>query len=163
MIGYLRNVTTFALAGMFAASCTVASAQTCVAPMPLQWDGDLPLPATTCDHEPDGLSLCGGSVLTTASAFVASLHVGEGATAVLDLDGFDSAIMLLVGPGCEDGPCWLGDAATPLSLADVPPDEYALVVTSNPSTAPDGTCGDFSLSHSGDFGVFDRIFADDFD
>lgn len=165
MMEHIRKTATFACAVAFAAFCTTASAQTCPAPMAVQWDGNIALSASTCDHEPAGLLLCGGAVLTNGPSFVARVPVGEGATAVLSLDGSGSmqAIMLLVGAGCDSGPCLFGDASTPLSLAGVAPGDYDLVVTADPATSPAGTCSAFVLSYTGDFGVFDRIFADGFD
>ncbi|MGN6519990.1 MAG: hypothetical protein ACTHK2_11265 [Dokdonella sp.] len=72
-------------------------------------------------------------------------------------------IMVLVGPGCDEGGCVIGDPITPISLAEVPPGEYDLLVTTSPVDGTPDACGPFTLTYIGDFGVFDRIFADGFD
>jgi hypothetical protein len=160
------------LAGLIVA-CTFAvalperaSAQTCIAPEPLQLSpANRLLGSETCAGEPAGLRLCNGNVITTAPSHVFSLYVGAGNNATLTLgggiSGFDPYMYLTSGGrACGAGSC-LQSAGT-LSLRDVAPGEHLLVVTQTDFDAP-GACGTFILSLSGDLGDADSIMADGFD
>lgn len=164
MNGSFRSLLVRACASTLALSFASANAQTCPAPVSMQWITNQ-FSAQTCNGEAAGLSLCNASLTTNAPAFIATVRVGEGATAELSLGGVGALpmIMVLVGPGCEDGACVTGDPSTPISLAEVPPGEYDLVVTTNPAIGAPDACGAFTLAYAGDFGVFDRIFADGLD
>lgn len=164
MNGPFRSLFVRAYAGALALSFASANAQTCPAPMAMLWMFNQ-FSAQTCGGEAAGLSLCNGLLFTNAPAFVATVQVGESATAELSLGGVDALpmIMVLVGPSCDEGGCVIGDPTTPISLAKVPPGEYDLLVTTSPADGAPDACGPFTLTYIGDFGVFDRIFADGLD
>lgn len=140
-----------------------ASAQTCDAPVPLPLSPAQPsMPAWTC-AEPAQLSLCNGTVTTASPSIVFDLTIGAGNTASLmaiDVTGRMDPYLYLTGPGCDAGACIQGPGY--LALQDVPPGEYALIVTASPFDAA-GSCGDVTLVLDGDLAAADLVFFDGFE
>jgi hypothetical protein len=140
-----------------------ALAQTCAAPIQLPLSPARPSMATsTCGQgEPAGLRLCHGTVVTGGPSMVFNLTVGAGNTASLMAVSTDlEPYLYLTGPGCASRSCLQG--AGYLSLHDVTPGDYSLVVTSSPIDS-NGTCGAVSLVLDGDLAPGDVVFSNSFE
>jgi hypothetical protein len=163
----VRRTRLFALGVIFAcvaAAATPLHAQTCAAPESLPLSPARPIAtASTCSTQEAGLVLCHGNVVTHGPSHVFSLTIGAGNTATLSLAGSGVGmypIMYLAGSGCDAGDCLASTSS--LSLRDVPPGNYSLIVTSSDLDA-NGACGTFMLSLDGDLGGGDVVFASGFD
>jgi hypothetical protein len=140
-----------------------ASAQTCDSPIQLPLSPARPSTGTqTCTQgAPEGLHLCNGSVVTSTNFVVFSLTVNAGNTASLMATATGmQPYFYLTGPACADGACLQGPGY--LSLVDVAPGDYSLIVTSSPIDAGDA-CGPVTLLLDGDLTAGDPVFANSFE
>jgi hypothetical protein len=139
-----------------------ANAQTCNAPIQLPLSPARPaVSMSTCDQgEPAGRHLCQNTVVTDSPSMVFNLTVVAGNTASLMAIGQNNMqpYFYLTGPACDAGACLQGDGY--LSLSDVAPGDYSLVVTSSPN---DLNCGVVSLMLDGNLVPTDGIFSGNFE
>ncbi len=149
------------VSALIALAPLTASAQTCDAPLPLPLSPARPtIGANTCGGGEPARNICVEDIAIGPSV-VFSLTVEAGNTAFLSSAGTGiSPYFYLTGPGCNTGACI--QAPGFLSLRDVAPGDYLLVVTSSPFDAG-AACGVVSLLLEGDLAPSDVIFHGDFD
>jgi len=140
-----------------------AFAQTCDSPIQLPLSPARPSTATqTCAQgASEVLHLCGGSVVTSTNFVVYSLTVNAGNTASLTAmaTGMEP-YFYLTGPACAGRACLQGPGY--LSLVDVAPGDYSLIVTSSPFDNG-SACGPVTLLLDGDLAAGDPVFSDGFE
>jgi len=150
-------------AAILCAGSGAAVAQSCNAPVAYPSEPN-PVSGTTCGGESIVLSAC--SQVTVGPSFVFSLSIGSHPTAEFQLSSSPPTRLqlMLIGEDCNGDVCHglvTSDGGV-LSLAEVPPGRYNLVVTTAWDELPD-TCGPFSILLTGSVGDDDLLFADGFD